>query len=140
MLHARFAEAWINRRDHRCLGRRLHPFCLYDIFALEVVESPFLDLSRASRVEWTDLKLAVRICSGAPGAGLDPDFFQTSALRELWEALCYRSSRRIKNPETAFRGECDRFTAYLADFYSLPFFCEGDDEGTPPKISWLLIC
>ena len=38
----RFLEAWVNRRDHRVFGRRLHPLCLLDLVALEAVASPFL--------------------------------------------------------------------------------------------------
>ena len=139
-MDARFFEAWINRADHVVLGRRLHPFCLYDIAALEFIESPFLNLDKAERVTYDDLRLAVRICSEKPGAALEANFFQTSGIREIWDALCFRRLRKITSTEASFTYECDRFSAYLEDYYSTPFYCESDEEEPSLKLHWLLIC
>lgn len=57
----RFLEAWVNRRDHRVLGRRLHPLCFLDLLALEAVGSPFIDNSAEATPG--DFAIAVQILS-----------------------------------------------------------------------------
>lgn len=66
----RFLEAWVNRRDHRVLGRRLHPLSFLDLLALDAAGSPFMQPGAHATI--ADFALVVELLS-RPHVSLDID-------------------------------------------------------------------
>lgn len=125
-MNENFLENWING-EHRVLGRRLHPFCLYDALALIHLESPFLDIENAGTVEHADLRWAVDVCSAPPGAALELGFYHRSVVKDVLTGLAFRFHPRqwsLFGPrpsmELRFKRECDAFVAYVDDFFRPP--------------------
>lgn len=121
----RLAESYVNRDDHRVLGVRLHPYCLYDVFFLTLDQNPLL--LGGKEVTTTDLQSAVVICSTPPERLL-------AARRITWrKRLWMRLVRRFANWEA----ELLKFMAYREDFDSRPVFWQGD-EGGSMRAPWVL--
>lgn len=104
-----FRESFIND-EHRVLGRRLKPYCLYYQFWLKSIDSPFLNPGRSVTV--ADLELAVRVCSSPYGEA--PLKLPTRlGLRGhlLWWWRCWKYD---------FEEERERFQDYVDDLYDPP--------------------
>lgn len=109
-----FVEAFSNTQ-HRVLGRRLDPFCLWHQFNLEVAQSKLLlDLPFTLFDLWT----AVEICTSpwTPSHQI-PRIRKVSKLRFLW------MMRRYKLQE-----ETLKFSAYLVDYSTRPKFWKNNHE------------
>jgi hypothetical protein len=103
---ARFVEAFANT-EHRVLGVRLHPYCLWHQFNLEVAQSKVL---LGDPLTPFDLWLAVRICTTpwTPHHRV-PSLRAPSKLRFIWQTGRFR-----------FLEEVAKFQAYLDDYVSAP--------------------
>lgn len=126
-MDSRLAESFVNRDDHRVLGRRLHDFCLYDALFLSIDQNPIWTRSRDVRME--DLRQAVIVCSTPPEVLL-------RARRPLgW----WRTQRWLYATRKAkLVDEFAKFTAYIADFDSRPVFWEDDQKGESLRAPWVL--
>lgn len=126
-------ESWVNADGkHLVCGRRLHPFCLYDIMFLEVQENPLW--LRDHDITWGDLLTAILVCSTPPEQWLNPQKYNTTfrrIARFLWIAWC----RKVHNLEL----EARKFAVYINDYYSRPEYWidEGDMEGGNIKAPWI---
>ena len=108
----RFTEAWVNRDDWIVYGRRLHPFCLYDLFflALDQNAAYFGDSPTQE-----DLLAAVLVCSSKYEDLQAGRVSLQGFRRTFWMHKCKRVS---------FSQELAKFKAYIKDFDSRPQFWE----------------
>lgn len=129
-MDANFLESWVNSDDHQVLGHRLHPFCLYDILSLELVDSPFL--RGAGGVSYTplDLILAARICSHSFESNVR--FLRTNGLRK--RLYVWRDLRKCRGH---FVRECQHFVDYIDDYWAPPEVFTSEDSGEI-KSPWVL--
>lgn len=125
MIDAPLAESFVHR-PHTVMARRLRPLSLRRLFALMIIDSPFLDNSRG--VTWSDLEAAVTVCA------------LRNPVPVLWclprhRRLRGRLLRRLRSG--TLERHALRFVAYLKDYHALP---ESADEegGTLAKAPWLL--
>lgn len=134
----RFRESWFNR-DHVVLGRRLHPFCLYDALILSEFQSPFIADQKDKPTVFTleDLQTAVLVCSSAPEVFLNARLIRSrwDALRMWWFGV---KSHRVCPTQAAFRHQGKLFGAYLRDFSSPPEFWEDEDGTGVARLPWIL--
>ena len=102
----RFTEAFANT-DHTVLGKRLHPYCLWHQFNLELIQSPVLV---GARVTPLDLWLAVQVCTTrwTPQHRI-PDITPPSRLGFLWRVGRFNFSAEVR-----------KFTVYFQDYISYP--------------------
>ena len=122
----RFTEAWVNRDDWIVYGRRLHPFCLYDLFflALDQNAAYFGDSPTQE-----DLLAAVLVCSSKYEDLQAGRVSLKGFRRTYWMHKCKRVS---------FVQELLKFRAYLKDFDSRPQFWEsasGESMRAPALLS-----
>jgi hypothetical protein len=136
-MDARFLQSWFNS-DHRVLGRKLHPFCLYDALILAADGSPFVAEEEGPvPYSLSDLQVAVAVCSGDPHRFLGGRF-----MSGWWERLRVRAwGWRIRRAMRRDPGYLDRqgeaFNAYLLDHNAGPRFWS-DGEASEMRAPWLL--
>ncbi len=103
--------------DHRVLGRRLRPFCLWHRFLLEAIESPLL-IPGATLLP-VDLRRAVAICRNR---------FREGRVRPLPSLLdAWRLAGR------GFAREQAAFEEYIGDFHVRPIYAIKTDTGSKAK-------
>ena len=102
-----FKESFVNV-EHRVLGRKLRPFCLYYQFWLDVLDSP---LPRGEPSTLADLEVASRVCTCRYGEG-------ERAVRRLGTLGKAAWAARWAFANTA--REFARFDAYLRDWFAPP--------------------
>ena len=107
-----FAEAWINRDDHKVYGRRLYPFCLQHLLFLVIDHNGAYFGKDPSR---DDLIKAVLICSSKP-EDLQAGRHTLDGLRK--KHFIYAAMYRNHDAELA------KWRSYLADYDSKPEFWE----------------
>lgn len=121
-LEPKLAEALINS-EHRILGRKLRPFCLWHLALLQTLDSPYL---AAGKVEPFDLRTAVGVCSLHYG--------QSKVIRPL----AFITSRSV----TRFEQASNKFLAYIGDYLQRPEYTivepdrrgSGTPLGPPPEV------
>lgn len=123
-----FLEALVNRQDHQVLGRKLHPFCLFDALFLTLDDNPLFVGGRVPN--WVDLETASIVCSTEPERLLSGMLKGPSKLLRLW--------RNWKRRRFTFVEELAKFQCYRADFDSRPTFWSTDEAGTSTKAPWVL--
>lgn len=114
-----FLEAWINRDDHVVLGRRLHPLCLLDALAFEIVRSPFSSLfsddgileQLTSVITNGHLQMAVAICSTPYEDLLSFISNPNRPSTFLWRTSCLFRD---------FEAAAVDFQTYIADYLTVP--------------------
>lgn len=126
----RYLETLVNEDGHTVLGRRLHPFCLYDIVLLEVDNNAIW--ADSERITWADLITAVLICNAEPGKWLSPTRGRRWYVR-LWRFLWAIWVQRHYDINV----EATKFVAYVKDYYTKPSVWKSDD-GKPAKAPWVL--
>lgn len=104
MLDEGFAEAWVNS-THRVLGLNLLPFSLWHRFQLELLDSPVLS---GKAINPIDLERAARACRLVYPATVKSEL-------NMWSFRWRLTGRN-------FDSECQKFGAYLADYFSIPQF------------------
>lgn len=127
-MDSRLAESFVNRDDHVVLGRKLHDFCLYDVFLLALDGNPLYLKHR--KVEKDDLLAAVSICSS------DPERFMRVRTQGLWAKL-KDAVWKWKWRRRSIALELRKWEAYVDDFDARPVFWEGEG-GEPMKAPWVL--
>jgi hypothetical protein len=130
-----FLESFINR-EHVVLGRKLHPFCLYDVLKLYLANSPFLGSESAETisVRREDLVLAVIICSTPFDSFVEAtrvSFGLKRIAREFWLRRCRKMPLQL---------EVDKFLAYMRDFYAPPVMWTDRDSVSKIGAPWPLAC
>jgi hypothetical protein len=124
----RYLEAVVNKQ-HVILGRKLHPYCLYDMLILTIAENPLVTRSRA--IGLPDLRQAVIVCSTPYQRFLEARSPIGKVPLTWWRFV----SRNPKTDE-----ELAKFIAYLEDFSARPTFWEDDGGGGPGglRAPWIL--
>jgi hypothetical protein len=135
----RFRESWFNS-DHVVLGRRLHPFCLYDALILSEANSPFVteDEDHAKNTfSLEDLQTAVLICSTDPEVFLASRFVRTwrDRLRLWWFGV---TSRRLCRTVSHLDFQGKLFSAYLRDYNAGPELWHDEGDAPVNAIPWVL--
>ena len=102
-----FQEAFVNI-EHRVLGWRLRPFCLYYQFWLDALDSP---LTRGVPASLADLEVACRLCTSGYGEA-------ERAMRPVGRLgqAGWIARWLFSNTQREFA----RFDAYLRDYFSPP--------------------
>lgn len=132
-LDERFAEAWLNRADHRVCGYSLRPYCLQHALMLQLVDSPFVS-TQPRPILWSDVFTAAAICATG--------FEELPRFRSRLRAHAFRLVRGLAARLTGGRlgtdleSECHRFRTYQNDFQSEPdlFFESEGRELTAPVL------
>ena len=143
-LDQRFAEAWINRDDHRVCGQWLDPYCQHHLLLLQLLESPLL--GGAGEISWADLFMAVVVCSTPYGREVRMTRTRRLGRWLFWRSLWLRIRLSFRRPVftsarvSAFllRQECAKFRAFQNDFQSEPsmfFDSEGDELTAPGQLA-----
>lgn len=126
-MNSLFAEAVIHGQ-HRVLGYRLRPYSFAALFALEVVESPFV-CGTGRTYTLADVLQAAKICSAPNPRCVD-----------LRPSLRDRLTFALRKHDTAFvaaAAQC--LTAYIDDYASLPeFYQDSESGGKPLSAPWVL--
>lgn len=121
MLESLFREAFCHApQGHTVLGRKLHPFCAFDLLSLEAIDSPFIQPDGVCEV--ADLLLAVWILSNPVSEDLTIGHLELGAAGKTW---VNRIRKQIDMPR-----DCGLVTAYMADYYAPPEIM-ADKEANP---------
>ncbi len=115
----------MNRDDHTVYGRRLHDFCLYDLFFLALDQNAAYFGDNPTQ---EDLLAAVLICSSKHEDLKAGRVSLKGFRRTFWMHKCKRVS---------FAQELAKFRAYIKDFDSRPQFWESAG-GEPMRAPALL--
>lgn len=111
MLESLFREAFCHSpTGHTILGRKLHPFCAFDLLSLEAINSPFIQ--PGSTCEVADLLLAVWILSNPIAPDLTIGHLELSFAGRAWVD---RIRGEIEMPR-----DCGLMETYIADFHAPP--------------------
>jgi hypothetical protein len=116
-LEEKFAEAFIDA-THTVLGRKLRPFCLWHLFLLQTLNSPYLS---AGKVTPFDLKKGVAICSTR---FREHELRNPRGLRAWWQ--CSSTAR--------FEIQSNRFLEYISDHLQRPDFSIITSETTKAQV------
>lgn len=121
-MDAKFLEAFINR-EHKVLGRTLHPFCLRDRLLLEIDDNAF---AVGGTPDAADLISAVRICS----TPFEKKVTTWSMVRDVlwgWRAK-FKYNLDV---------EMEKFATYVLDYDSRPTFWDAEDSSdSTVKAPW----
>lgn len=131
MLDPLFKEAFCHRLGgHTVLGRKLHPFCAFDILTLESIDSPFL--KPGALCEIYDLVLVVWILSNPVAQDLTISHMELDAAGETW--------LKEIGPTIDMERDVAAVSAYMNDYYSAPEIMAGVDKKTPDELGapWIL--
>ena len=112
-----FAEAWLNRDDHKVYGRRLKPFCLRHLFYMALFQNATYLANSDDR---SALLQAVLICSSSHEDLEKGRLSLTGWRQSLWIRGCFMWDNRI---------ELAKWKAYIADFDARPEFWQGEEGG-----------
>ena len=117
----RYVEAVLHvPGGHRVFGVKLRPFSAWHRTVLEYVDSPVM---AGGEVKPADLRLAVEICRrGYPDMPV--------VKRGLWARICAESRARKDARNKGFAREQEAFSAYLADYISMPVVMFSGSKGT----------
>ncbi len=138
-MDSRFLQSWFNS-EHTVLGRKLHPFCAYDVLILAAAESPFVAESEGPvPYDFTDLEKAVWICSNEPKYFLDARMSEgvIDRARMWWWGRTIRRQLE-RSPKRFIRQQGDAFNAYLEDFNAGPKFWADEKPGGTVRAPWIL--
>lgn len=132
-LDERFAEAWLNRADHRVCGRLLRPYCLQHALALQLIQSPFV-AGEPRPITWADVFRAAAICACG--------FEELPRFATSYSMVNYVQGHRLTRWLTRGRrgrdlaAEAHRFRAYQNDYQAEPdlFFETDGKELTAPAL------
>lgn len=127
MLDPLFREAFCHSpQGHTVLGRKLHPFCAFDLLSLEAIDSPFLEPD--GKCEVHDLLLCVWILSNPIPEDLTIGNLELGAAGKTWVKSVTKT--------IDMKRDCGLVMTYFSDYHSPPEIM-ADKELNPNPLSAL---
>jgi hypothetical protein len=141
-----FSEA-VFHSEHVVLGKKLQPFCLYHLLALETIESPFLDDEAEKPITLRDLERAVLICSIPLPTTQKEDIEYSYKISNIFDikGLSDAEKKELKswldeNKKMVASDEYNKFLKFVADFSPSPDVIIEESGGQTIGAHWILSC